>query len=208
MNIIFQNNKKMNLRSILIEHYEYIKNGKSLSRIMLDRKLKIEIPKLKGRVLNIGSGGIKYTNLNKNAYLIAIDADTERSVDIFADARYLPFKNNSIENVLCIAVLEHIYQTQDVINEIYRIMKSKGILLLWVPFLQQYHAAPNDYHRFTKSGVELMLKNNFNIDEIVQHGHYFGGLVIWSPPCKYWKRLDEENWQRMGIYSQRQGICE
>ena len=62
--------------------------------------------------------------------------------------------------VICQAVLEHVTHPQDVIDEMYRILKSGGRLYIYVPFIHGYHAKPgkyDDYWRFTKSGLTHLL---------------------------------------------------
>lgn len=55
---------------------------------------------------------------------------------LIADARKLPFKNNSFSTVISISVLEHIPSVDKVIHEVYRVLKPGGIFLYTVPTIE------------------------------------------------------------------------
>lgn len=54
-------------------------------------------------------------------------------VDIKADICNLPFNDNSFDYILCNHVLEHIYDDEKAMKEIYRILNKNGIAILQVP---------------------------------------------------------------------------
>jgi ubiquinone/menaquinone biosynthesis C-methylase UbiE len=66
-------------------------------------------------------------------------------VDIVCDIENLPFKNNSIDVVFNIAVLEHVKNPENVVGEIFRILKADGIVVSFFPFIQAFHASPYDF---------------------------------------------------------------
>lgn len=47
----------------------------------------------------------------------------------------LSFDSNSLEMVISLDVLEHVYDYHDAIDEVYRVLKDKGIFIFSVPFL-------------------------------------------------------------------------
>ena len=83
-----------------------------------------------------------------------------------ADAENMPFDNGTFDLVVCQAVLEHVQNPKNIINEINRVLKKRGLFYCTVPFLQGYHADPYDFQRFTLKGMENLL-DNF---EILQKG--------------------------------------
>lgn len=52
---------------------------------------------------------------------------------LVADGEKLPFKNNALDVVYCNHVLEHIQNDRNALNEIYRVLKMGGGLILVVP---------------------------------------------------------------------------
>ena len=57
----------------------------------------------------------------------------------------LPIATNSIDSVLFLDVLEHLQNPDQALNEIFRVLKSNGVLILQVPFLYPIHDAAYDY---------------------------------------------------------------
>jgi SAM-dependent methyltransferase len=104
--------------------------------------------------LNIGSGNSYISDEIYNVDIFAYD-----NVDIVCDIENMPFKDNSIDVILNIAVLEHVPNPQKVINEIYRILKPNGIIYTAFPFMQGFHASPYDFTRVTEEGIKVLHKN-------------------------------------------------
>ena len=94
---------------------------------------KIQVLKNRGkeeRYLEIGPGQKRIPGFET----INIVAGSE--VDYVYDAaKKLPFKSNTFDLIYNSHVLEHIpwYQTVDVLGEWYRVLKSGGIIEIWVP---------------------------------------------------------------------------
>jgi SAM-dependent methyltransferase len=100
------------------------------------------------RVVSLGSG-IRRIHPD----IINADIYPFRNVDLLADARNLPFKNNSIDMFICEAVLEHVAEADRVISEISRVVRPGGHIYISVPFFYPYHASPDDFHRWTLPGI-------------------------------------------------------
>jgi len=98
---------------------------------------------------------------NKRQYLI-LDKVSDYNSDIVGDIHNLPFEDNSVESIICIAVLEHVEKPWQAIDEMYRVLKPGGYLYIYVPFLYYYHPMKGyykDYYRFTKNGLKYLLKD-------------------------------------------------
>lgn len=143
-----------------------------------DEKIK-EIAKEK-TVIDIGGGRgfikelARYKKYFTNCGYKSLDFDPETKPDILADAHQLPFKNNSIDAVICKAVLEHVQEPQKVIDEIHRILRSGGKCFVYVPFLYNYHGSGEkyrDYYRFTKDGIEYLFRKFSKIEICPVRGH-------------------------------------
>jgi len=74
-----------------------------------------------------------------------------------ADATRLPFRANTFDCVIATAVLEHVPYPRRVVREIRRILRAGGVVYVEVPFLEGYHADPDDYQRFTFQGLDVLL---------------------------------------------------
>jgi ubiquinone/menaquinone biosynthesis C-methylase UbiE len=75
--------------------------------------------------------------------------------------------DNKFDIVICTEVLEHTLNPFNAINEIYRITKKDGVLLLSTPFNFRIHGPLPDCWRFTEHGLRYLL-NNFATIEIFE----------------------------------------
>jgi len=112
------------------------------------------------KILDVGSGSRR---LDEKA--INIDIESFINVDIIADAHRIPFKDETFDTVWCEAVLEHTGDPSKVISEIYRVLKKGGYVFAVIPFIHKYHEHPNDFQRYSISGIEKIF-SQFNKKEI------------------------------------------
>ena len=73
------------------------------------------------------------------------------------DAHKLPFKSQVFDSIICQAVLEHVSNPNKVVDEMLRVLKPKGHVFVEVPFIQGYHADPDDYQRYTLNGLTIFI---------------------------------------------------
>lgn len=113
------------------------------------------------RVLNIGSGGPIQGLIDSklNVKITNIDIDSNRNPDFVMDVTKLKFDNNSYDIVIMMEVLEHVKEPQKAISEIYRVLRNNGQLVLSTPFILGLHDEPYDFYRFTKYGLEYLLRD-------------------------------------------------
>lgn len=133
---------------------------------------------VRGRVLDAGCGDMPYKNIilkvassydsldiEKRASGITYIGDIQ-NMKMIADSQY--------DSAICFSVLEHAKDPAEAINELHRILKSSGILVLSAPHLSRLHEVPNDFFRFTKYGLSnLFEKAGFKILEINPDGGFF-----------------------------------
>lgn len=101
-------------------------------------------------VLNVGSGT---GNFRDRADFINIDIFALPGVDIQADARDIPVFEGCADLVLNIAMLEHVPEPDLVVSEMLRVLKPGGLAFAFLPFMQPFHGAPDDYRRWTMNGI-------------------------------------------------------
>lgn len=80
--------------------------------------------------------------------------------------KVLPFKDNSFDAVISIAVLEHVKDPFLCAKEIVRVLKPEGELICCVPFLQSFHGYPHHYYNMTRSGVMNLFEGSLTIDQV------------------------------------------
>lgn len=97
-----------------------------------------------------------------------LDKVPDYKPDIVGDIHHLPFPDNSVDAIVCIAVLEHVEEPQQAVREIYRVLKPGGYAFIYAPFLFYYHPLNGyyqDYYRFTYDGMKYLTKD-FSVAEI------------------------------------------
>jgi SAM-dependent methyltransferase len=65
------------------------------------------------------------------------------------------------DGVMSLAVLEHVPDDRPVLDECARVLKPGGLCLHAVPFIQGFHAVPDDYRRYTLHGLREVLSPEF-----------------------------------------------
>jgi SAM-dependent methyltransferase len=133
--------------------------GYSLTRSLLH--LALERHELRGRVLDLGSKTTEatyYGYLRKAAGCEFTFSDLlPRPGVVAADIEQpLPFEAESFDTVLAFNLYEHVFRLDSAPREIFRVLRPNGRLLLSVPFLHEYHADPDDFHRLTDSALRRM----------------------------------------------------
>jgi SAM-dependent methyltransferase len=82
------------------------------------------------------------------------------------------YPDHSYNIVVIDNVLEHIPEPLKAIHEIFRILENGGICVCLTPFLIKLHAYPDDYWRFTDSGLRKLFEN-FNKVDVWSWGNRF-----------------------------------
>jgi SAM-dependent methyltransferase len=95
-------------------------------------------------------------------------------LDAIADLTNLPFRGGAFAACLNIVTLEHVREPGCVLAELGRVLEPGGRLLLIAPHEWEVHQAPHDFFRYTRHGLEhLLRKGGFTEVEIRPVGGYF-----------------------------------
>ena len=120
---------------------------------------------LKGKVLDFGCGNKPFKELIPAEEYIGVDYNAEgKDVDIVYNGIKLPFDDNTFDSIISTEVFEHIFNLNDIIKELHRVLKPGGNMLITIPFAWEEHDMPFDYARYTTKGIEnILTKAGFKI---------------------------------------------
>lgn len=134
-----------------------------------------------GKILDIG-GGSFYKSLDRSNWstYFVLEPDFKalpkndyinKVFSISADASSTPIKNNSLDTVVIIQVLQFIFEPIKVISEASRILKRNGKIIIQVPQSGNLHGVPHHYYNFTRFWLErVLIQNQFKIIEYIPLG--------------------------------------
>jgi ubiquinone/menaquinone biosynthesis C-methylase UbiE len=150
----------------------------SYRRILLDRDLEESKGYMKGITLDVGGGRKRGKFIAPDeATWIVLDSSRERRPQLLADAQNMPVRPEAIDCVKCTELLEHVKHPEEVLDEISRVLKPGGTLILSIPFNSHIHDDPYDFQRFTDQKLTGLLEDNFHILSLKKQGLYFTVLA-------------------------------
>jgi SAM-dependent methyltransferase len=126
-------------------------------------------------IVNVGSGPGYFKNRKD---IINVDIFAFEEIDLVSDATSLPIKNNSVDLVINVAMMEHLNTPEKVVHEMHRILKQDGTVFCYVPFMVPFHAAPNDFFRWTISGAKQLFADFGEVEVVVGAGPTSGMLWV------------------------------
>src|ERR1043165_4566785 len=139
--------------------------SKLISRKGLYEFLRREFATIKTneRVLTVGAAGDVHKLLVEHAQqqafsVTSFDIDQKYQPDILGDICTYEFGERTYDVVVLSEVLEHIHSPHLAIKNIYRLLRNGGRLILTVPFIFPIHERPHDYFRYTRYGLEFLLR--------------------------------------------------
>src|SRR5512135_356734 len=116
-----------------------------------------------GPVLEIGAGRDRYvrTLFSRKHKVVTVNIYPSNVVDHIASVARLPFGDRTFGCVVCAHVLEHVDAPGQALDEIARVLKPNGLLILVSPFSCAVHNKPYDLWRFTEEGLRHLLRKGF-----------------------------------------------
>lgn len=105
-------------------------------------------------------------------YLETADQWYKTRPNVYADAAKLAIDSNTADVVLLLDVLEHLKEPDLALQEIHRVLKHNGQIIMQVPYLYPLHDEPRDFQRYSKYGFAALAdKHGFLIRECHASGH-------------------------------------
>lgn len=116
-----------------------------------------------GSVVDVGCGMAPYRDLFQHAQYLGIDrivgsrfGSARAGADVFYDGKHLPLATESIDNLLCNQVLEHVFEPVAFLSELHRVLRPGGRLMVTAPFVWDEHEQPYDYARYSSFGLRYL----------------------------------------------------
>ena len=105
-----------------------------------------------------------------------IDMQEGHGVDLVADIHALPEAwQGRFSSVLCSEVLEHVARPWKALPELYRVVRPGGWIVVTTLFAFPEHGFPDDYYRYSTSGLKLLLQDAGFIHVTAE---YAGGIEL------------------------------
>ena len=110
---------------------------------------------INGRVLDVGCGSKPYRRLDLG-YTEWVGLDVRPVGEVVADMMEMPLEDESFDTVICIDALQYAAVPHQAVNEMARVLKPGGALLLAAP-----QVSPEDetsFFNFKVAGLEMLAK--------------------------------------------------
>ena len=148
------------------------------------RSAVLAIARRPGLLFDMGGGTPYQGYIGKNdvgAYTKYFSLDTfyPAQPHVVADIMQIPLATESVDTVLCNAVLEHVQAPQRAIDEMYRVLKKGGCALLAVPFIYPYHDRV-DFFRFSDTALRHMFQQFDNVEISPVGDYFFASLLFFT----------------------------
>ena len=137
-----------------------------------------------GRMMDFGCGSKPYKSLFNVSEYIGLDYNGEghphdnEDIDHFYDGKKIPFEDNYFDSIFSTEVFEHVFNLEEILIELNRVLKPGGKLLFTCPFSWIEHEAPNDYARYTRFALKNMMeKAGFKVIVEEKTGDYISTMT-------------------------------
>jgi len=155
-------------------------NPAYLVRTELYKAIKRHSSKARGELLDFGCGSKPYESLFTGvAHYIGCDihvsghSHKDSRVDYFYNGKELPFKDSEFDWVVSFETFEHIFNLNEILSELARVIRSGGHMLVTAPFCWDEHEIPYDFARYTSYGLTHLLESHgFTIIDYEKTGNY------------------------------------
>jgi methyltransferase family protein len=144
--------------------------GKEIARYYVEQFLQQFSSDIRGHCLEFRDN--LYTTRfgeNKVTRVDILDkSPSNRDATIVADlTRPNDIRNDSFDCIICTHVLHLIFERDDAISDLYRILKPGGVLLVAVPHVSMYDPNWHEFWRFTPEGLCGVLAKMFRSENVL-----------------------------------------
>jgi SAM-dependent methyltransferase len=130
------------------------------------------------KTLDIGSLDVNGNLRDLFTDYTGLDMREGDNVDVVSNSHKLPFKDNTFDLVTCVETLEHDDKPFKTLEEIHRVLKDGGKVILCASGISfPKHAYPNDYFRYTAEGIGALLSEFKNIETSEDNDEAYGCAI-------------------------------
>lgn len=145
--------------------YSVFFNEFLISRYNIAKGIGLLANSMGGNLLDIGCGIKPYEKLFAVQSYTGLEIDevparNRRVADYYYDGLKFPFPDNSFDSILCSQVLEHVFNPAEFLQEVMRVLKPHGKILISIPFVWDEHEQPHDFARYSSFGLRFLLESN------------------------------------------------
>lgn len=79
-------------------------------------------------------------------------------IDVYYDGKNWPFEDGSIDNIFSSETFEHVFNLDENLADMHRVLKPGGLLFATIPFAFPEHEKPYDFARYTEFGMRHLLE--------------------------------------------------
>ncbi len=140
-----------------------------------------------GRTLIAGSHvyGQKEDRRQRYADVVGVDMQKGPGVDVVADLESAPL--GEFAHIECMSMLEHCQRPWLVCANLERMLEPGGTIFITAPFAWRVHGYPDDYFRFTVSGVKSLFTQIAWQHEAYAHRHLTtADQIPWARSADDW----------------------
>ena len=116
------------------------------------------------KLLDFGCGSKPYKALFTVSEYVGTDIEVSghdhrnEEIDVYYDGKTLPFADETFDSIFSSEVFEHVFNLSQILDELNRVLKPGGCMLLTVPFVWDEHEIPYDFARYTSFGLKHILR--------------------------------------------------
>lgn len=181
---------KNKIKSIIYGNVYEVGRGNKIEREKWLESILARIP-AGSRILDAGAGELQYRKFCDHLSYVSQDFNQydgmgdkiglqtkswdQNHLDIISDITAIPEPDSSFDAVMCIEVLEHLPNPIKALNEMVRLIKSGGFLIITAPFCSLTHFSPYFYQTgYSRNFYEYWLpKIGVEILDIQFNGNFF-----------------------------------
>jgi SAM-dependent methyltransferase len=160
----------------ILIHLKAEENYREFTRLLATREMR-RVLILGGSIAGAGMGEF----LRQPFDFVESDVSHGPRTSLICDGHDIPFPDQTFDAVIAQGVLEHVADSERVVEEAFRVLKPDGLIYAETPFMQPGHFTPYDFRRFSLVGHRRL----FRRFEVIREGAAWGPAASLTWNYKY-----------------------